>query len=135
MGATVRNKYQPSNETVLVMNGYNVSLSIALALTVAALLVFLGYHLVFGLTRQAIFIGSRFLVAYLLMPTRLFDSAYSEVRLIPAIMAILPAFLTVSWPSRSVQSVAAFVAVTIILINAASIASGWSAYRSDYAEI
>src|SRR6266403_4702833 len=118
-----------------VMNGYNVSLSIALALTIAALLVFLGYNRVFGLTRPAILIGSGFLVAYLLMPTRLFDSAYSEVRLIPAIMAILPAFLTVSWPSRSVQSVAALVAVTVILMNAATIASVWSAYRSDYAEI
>jgi len=120
---------------LLVMNGYNLSLSIALALTIAALLVFLGYNRVFGLTRPAIFIGCGFLVAYLLMPTRLFDSAYSEVRLIPAIMAILPAFLTVNWPSRSVQSVAALVAVTVILINAASIASVWLAYRSDYAEI
>src|SRR6266852_2409164 len=32
---------------LLVMNGYNVSLSIALALTIAALLVFLGYNRVF----------------------------------------------------------------------------------------
>jgi len=50
-------------------------------------------------------------------------------------MTILPAFLRVSWPSRSVQSVATIVAVTVILINAASITSVWSAYRSDYAEI
>jgi hypothetical protein len=120
---------------LLVMNGYNVSLSIALAVTIAALLVFLGYNRVFGLTRPAVFIGSGFLIAYLLMPTRLFDSAYSEVRLIPAIMVILPAFLTVSWPSRSVQPMAALVAVTVILINAASVVSVWSAYRSDYAEI
>jgi hypothetical protein len=120
---------------LLVMNGYSPSLSIALALTVAALLVYLRYNRVFGFTRQAIFIGSGFLIAYLLMPTRLFDSAYSEVRLIPAIMAILPAFLTVSWPSRSVQSVAALAAITVILINAASIALVWLAYRSDYAEI
>jgi hypothetical protein len=120
---------------LLVMNGYNLSLSIALALTIAALLVFLGYYRVLGLTRPAILIGSGFLVAYLVMPTRLFDSAYSEVRLIPAIMAILPAFLMVNWPSRSVQRVAALVAVTVILINAASVASVWSAYRSDYAEI
>jgi hypothetical protein len=118
-----------------VMNGYNVFLSIALALTIAALLVFLGYNRVFRLTRPAILIGSGFLVAYLLMPTRLFDSAYSEVRLIPAIMAILPAFLTVRWPSRSVQLLTALVAVTIILINVASVESVWSAYRSDYAAI
>jgi hypothetical protein len=97
--------------------------------------VFLGYNRIFRLTRPAILIGSGFLVAYLLMPTRLFDSAYSEVRLIPAIMAILPAFLTVRWPSRSVQLLTALVAVTVILINVASIESVWSAYRSDYAEI
>jgi hypothetical protein len=120
---------------LLVMNGYSVPLSIAFAVTIAAMLVLLGYKRVFGLTRPAVFIGSGFLIAYLLMPTRLFDSAYSEVRLIPAIMAILPTFLTVSWPSRSAQSVAALAAVTVILINAASIGSVWLAYRSDYAEI
>ena len=60
---------------LLVMNCYNIPLSIALALTIAALLVFLGYHRVFLVTRQAIFIGSGFLIAYLLMPTRLFNSA------------------------------------------------------------
>jgi hypothetical protein len=120
---------------LLVMNGYNLSLSVALAVTIAALLLFLGYKGVFGLTRPAAFIGSGFLVAYLIMPTRFFDSAYTEVRLIPAIMAILPAFLIVSWPSRSVQSVAVLVAVAVILVNLASIASVWSSYRFDYAEI
>src|SRR6266478_4835633 len=110
---------------LVVMNGYSLALSIALAVTIAALLVFLGYNRVFGLTRSAIFIGSGFLIAYLLMPTRLFDSAYADVRLIPAMMLILPAFLTVKWPSRSVQSVAALVAMSVILINAASIASVW----------
>lgn len=120
---------------LLVMNGYSLSLSITLALTIAALLIFLGYNRVFSLTRAAILIGFGFLIAYLLMPTRQFESAYTEVRLIPAIMTILPAFLIVSWPSRTIQSVAAFVTVAVILINAASVAFVWSAYRSDYAEI
>jgi hypothetical protein len=120
---------------LLVMNGYSAPLSIALAVTIAALLVFLGYNRVFGVTRPAIFIGSGFLIVYLLMPTRLFDSAYSEVRLITAIMLILPAFLTVSWPSRAVQSVAALVAISVIVINAATVAWVWFTYRSDYAEI
>jgi len=120
---------------LLVMNGYSVPLSIALAFTVAVLLVFLGYSRVFGLTRPAIFIGSSFLLVYSLMPTRLFDSAYADVRLITAMMLILPAFLTVNWPSGTVRSVAALMAATVILTNAASVASVWSAYRSDYAEI
>jgi hypothetical protein len=118
-----------------VMNGYSVALSIALAVTIAALLVFLGYNRVLGLTRSAVFIGSGFLIAYLLMPTRLFDSAYADVRLIPAVMLILPAFLTVRWPSRSVQSVAALAAVGIILINGVTVAWVWYTYRADYAEI
>src|SRR5258707_4028281 len=56
---------------LLVMNGYSVPLSIALAVTIVALLVFLGYNRVFWLTRPAVFIGSGFLIAYLLMPNRL----------------------------------------------------------------
>jgi len=120
---------------LLVMNGYSAPLAIGLWGTIAALLVFLGYNRVLGLTRPAIFIGSGFLIAYLLMPTRLFDSAYADVRLIPAIMLILPAFLTVRWPSHSVQSVAALMAMSVIVINLATVASVWFTYRGDYAEI
>jgi hypothetical protein len=120
---------------LLFMNSYNLPLSIVLAVTIAALLVVLGYKGVLGLTRPAIFIGCGFLILYLLMPTRLFDSAYTEVRLITAMALILPAFLTVSWRSLTVQLVAALVVVCVILINAATVASVWCAYRSDYAEI
>jgi hypothetical protein len=117
------------------MNGYSLPLSIALAFTIAVLLVFLGYNGVLGLTRPAIFIGSGFLIAYPLIPTRLFDSAYTEIRLITAMLLILPAFLTVNWRSGAVRSAAALVAVCVILINAVTVASVWFAYRSDYAEI
>jgi hypothetical protein len=106
---------------LLIMNGYSAPLSIALALTIAALLVFLGYNRAFGLTRPAIFIGSGFLILYPLMPTRLFDSAYADVRLITATMLILPAFLTVNWPSGTIRSVATLVAATVILANAARV--------------
>jgi hypothetical protein len=88
-----------------------------------------------GLTRPATFIGSGFLVAYLLMPTRLFDSAYSEVRLNsldhddPS--RVLDCELAVA--VRSI--VAEAVDVTVILINAASVTFVWLDYRSDYAEI
>jgi hypothetical protein len=47
----------------------------------------------------------------------------------------LPAFLTVSWPSRAVQSVAALVAISVIVINVVTVAWVWYTYRSDYAEI
>jgi hypothetical protein len=120
---------------LVVMNGYSAPLSIGLAVTIAALLVFLGYNRVFGLTRPAIFIGSGFLIVYLLLPTRLFDSAYSEVRLITAITLILPAFLRVSWRSRAVRLATTLAAVSVILINAATVASVWFTYSWDYAEI
>jgi hypothetical protein len=120
---------------LLVMNAYSLPLSILLAVTIAALVVFLGYKGVLGLTRPAVFIGCGFLIVYLLIPTRLFASGYTEVRLITAMMLILPAFLTVNWRSFRVQSVTALVVVSVILINAATVTSVWYAYRSDYAEI
>jgi hypothetical protein len=69
------------------------------------------------------------------MPARLFGAAYVDVRLITAAMLILPAFLTVQWPSATIRSMVALVAISIILVNAASVASVWYAYRSDYADL
>jgi hypothetical protein len=120
---------------LLVMNCYSLPLSIGIAVTIAVLLVYLGYSRVFGLTRPAVFIGTGFLVVYLLIPARLLGGAYTDVRLITAIMLILPAFLTVNWPSGAIKLVTTLAAVGIILINAASVASVWYAYRSDYAEM
>ncbi len=120
---------------LLIMNGYSLSLSIALAVAITALLVSLGYKRVLGLTRPAIFIGSGFLILYVLMPTRLFNIAYADVRLITASMLILPAFFAVTWCSRAVQSMATFVAISLIVVNAAMVGWVWRAYRSDYGEI
>jgi len=50
-------------------------------------------------------------------------------------MLIMPAFLTVNWPSGTVRSVAALFSASVILINAATVAVVWFSYRSDYAEI
>ncbi|WP_439374528.1 hypothetical protein [Bradyrhizobium sp. DASA03120] len=120
---------------LFVMNCYSLPLSIGLALIIAVLLGYLGYSRVFGLTRPAVFIGSGFLVVYLLMPARILGGAYTDVRLITAMMLVLPAFLTVNWPSRAVKTVAALVAVGIILANVMSVASVWYSYRSDYADM
>jgi hypothetical protein len=120
---------------LLIMNGYNLPLSIAMAVTLAAFLAFLGRNRVLRLTRPAVFILCGFALVYLLLPTRLFGSDFADIRLITAMMLILPAFLTVSWPSRAVQSMAALVAISVIVINAVTVARVWFDYRSDYSEI
>lgn len=120
---------------LLVMNCYSLPVSVALAVAIAVLLFFLWRRRVFGLTRAAVFIGTGLLVTYLLMPARIMGAAYTDVRLITAMMLILPAFLIVNWPSRVVRLAATLGASGIILVNAASVASVWYAYRSDYADM
>jgi hypothetical protein len=120
---------------LFVMNCYSLPLSSGLAIIFAVLLGYLGYSRAFGLTRPAVFIGTGFLVVYLVMPARILGGAYTDVRLITAMMLVVPAFLTVNWPSHAVKFAATLAAVGIILVNTMSVASVWYAYRSDYADM
>lgn len=119
----------------LLMNAYNLPLSVILAVIVIALLVFITSNRAIGLTRAAVFVCTGFVLVYLLMPTRLFDSAYGDVRLLTTLMLILPAFLTVQFPSPAVRLGVIATVAGIIVINAVQVASVWLTYRADYAEI
>jgi hypothetical protein len=119
----------------LIMNAYSLPLSAALAAIILCLLVYLGRIGAIQLTPAARWIGSGFLLVYLLMPGRLFDSAYGDVRLITAAALIIPSFLVISWPARRVQAVATTVSMGVIVVNAATVLAVWVPYQTDYHEI
>jgi hypothetical protein len=119
----------------LIMNAYSVPLSALLAAIIVSLIIYVGRVGAIQLTPAARWIGSGFLIVYLLMPGRLFDSAYGDVRLITAAALIIPSFLVISWPSRRVQAVATIVSIGVIVVNAATVLSVWVPYQKDYNEI
>jgi hypothetical protein len=69
---------------------------------------------------------------YLVLPRRLFDTAYIDVRIITAAALILPAFMVLSTSARWVRGGAAAAAAAIVLANTANVASVWLSYRKDY---
>jgi hypothetical protein len=72
-----------------------------------------------------------YLVLYALLPRRLFDSAFIDVRMITALALILPGFLLFS--AKRWVGVASVVAASgIILAQTANVASVWLSYGPEY---
>ena len=113
------------------LNGYNVALSVG---SITALTVVLGY-LVFRRCLQVLpmgyWIGFGFLIVYIAMPFKLFDSRMADIRLVAAAFLVWPAFLTIRQGNPA--NVAGFVVSALIVLNASYAAQVWLSYRSQYA--
>ena len=118
----------------LSLNGYDVSLS---AGTMAALLVLLGYLAVtrrLELSGTGKWIAAGFVIAFIAIPFKLFGVRMTDIRMIPAALVILPAFLSFR-PAKPPGSVAGIVVSALIVMNAGYVSYVWLSYRSDYAEM
>ena len=91
---------------IFLMNPFNLVLSACLAAPLAVALALLIYRRALTLTRQGWWILAGFGMLYLIFPRRLFDSAYADVRLLTALMLILPAFLNFETQSKSLRNFA-----------------------------
>jgi hypothetical protein len=118
----------------LSLNGYNVFLS---AGSMAALFVLLGYLAVtrrLELSGAGKWIGAGFVIAFIVIPFKLFGVRMTDIRVIPAALLILPAFLRFR-PARPPGIVAGIIVCTLIIVNAGYSAYVWLSYRRDYAEM
>jgi hypothetical protein len=118
-----------------IMNGYNLTVSAASALALLALLYFAAKRGVLKLEAAGIWLAIGFALLYLAIPSKLLGTSFVDLRVIPAAALILPAFCSLSLPSRR-WTIAALTAVTgITLANLAIVAVVWLPYRADYAAI
>jgi hypothetical protein len=118
-----------------IMNGYNLTVSAASALTVMALLYFAAKRGVLKLEPAGIWLAIGFLLLYVAIPSKLLGTSFVDLRLIPAAALIIPAFCSLSLPNRR-WTIAALTAVTgITLANLAIVFVVWLSYRADYAAI
>jgi hypothetical protein len=82
-----------------------------------------------------IWLAIGFALLYLVIPSKLLGTSFVDLRVIPAAALILPAFCSLSLPSRR-WTIAALTAVTgITLANLAIVFVVWLSYRADYAAI
>ena len=120
---------------IFLMNPFNLVLSACLAAPLAVALALLIYRRALTLTRQGWWILAGFGTLYLIFPRRLFDSAYADVRLLTALMLILPAFLNFETQSKSLRNFAITILAGVALVNLAFTTSIWLSYQRDYAEM
>jgi hypothetical protein len=118
-----------------IMNGYNLTVSAASALVLVALLYLAARRGVLKLEPAGIWLAIGFALLYLAIPSKLFGTSFVDLRVIPAAALIIPAFCSLSLPSRR-WTMAALAAVSAItLANLAVVYAIWLPYRADYASV
>ena len=118
-----------------IMNGYNLPVSATSALALMALLYLAAKRGILVLEAAGIWLAIGFTLLYLAIPSTLLGTSFADIRVIPAAALIIPAFCSLSLPSRR-WTIAALAAVSgITLANLAVVFVVWLPYRADYAAI
>lgn len=118
-----------------IMNGYNMTAAAATGLTLAILLYFAARRGVLKLDPAGIWLAIGLALMYVAIPSKLFGTAFVDLRVIPAAALILPAFCSLSLPGRTWRMGALAAISGITLINLAVVFAVWLPYRADYAAI
>lgn len=118
-----------------IMNGYSMAVSGASAIVLMAALYVAARSDMLKLAPVGIWIATGFALLYLAIPSRLFNTAFADIRVLPAIALILPAFCSLSLPSRRWTMAALVTASGITLANLGVVLDVWLSYRSEYSAV
>lgn len=116
-----------------IMNGYNLTIAAVTGLTLMIALLFAARRGVLRLEPAGIWLAVGFALLYLAIPSKLFGTSFVDLRMIPAAGLILPAFCSLSLPSRAWRMAALAAISGVILLNLAVVLAVWLPYRADYA--
>jgi len=118
-----------------IMNGYNLTVSAASAVALLASLYVAAKRGVLKLEPAGIWLAAGFSLLYLAIPSKLFGTSFVDLRMIPAAALIIPAFCSLSLPSRRWTAAALTIVAAITLANLTTVYVVWLSYRADYAAI
>ncbi|WP_271588698.1 hypothetical protein [Bradyrhizobium sp. CCBAU 53415] len=118
-----------------IMNGYNPTVAAITGLALMISLLFAARRGVLKLESAGSWLAIGFVLLYVVIPSRLFGTSFADLRVIPAAALILPAFCSLSLPSRAWRMTALAGISGITLINLAVVFAVWLPYRADYAAI
>jgi hypothetical protein len=117
-----------------ILSGYSMPVSAVSVVALVWLIVALAYRGALRFEQSGAWLLAGFVALYLAMPFKLFDTAYVDMRVIVAAALILPAFVSVTFPSRVRAHIALATTAAITLINVGVVLGVWMSYRSDYAD-
>lgn len=118
-----------------IVNGYSMAVSGASAIVLLVAVYIAARCRVLKLMPAGIWIAAGFALLYLAIPPRLFNTAYADIRVLPAIALILPAFGLLSLPDRRWTMAALVIVCGITLANLGVVLDVWLSYRSEYAAV
>lgn len=115
-----------------ILNGYSVVLSTVSMATLLVLLYALAKRRALRFEASGAWLAVGFALLYLVVPARLLDTAFVDIRVILAAFLIVPAFVTVSFPSERWRLVATAIVAGLTLANIGLATAVWASYRADY---
>ena len=118
-----------------IMNGYSMAISGASAIVLMVALYVAARFGMLKLQPAGIWVATGFALLYLTIPPRLFGTAFADIRVLPAAALILPAFCSLSLPSRRWTMAALAIVGGITLANLAVVLVVWLSYRADYSAL
>jgi hypothetical protein len=116
-----------------ILNGYNLFISGIGVAILAALIVLLARRGALRFRQSGAWLAIGFTALYLVMPSRLLDTSFVDVRVLAAAALILPAFVTVAFPNSSWRWAALVLVSVIALAQIATVMTVWTGYRPEYA--
>jgi hypothetical protein len=118
-----------------ILNGYNLTVSAASMIALIGFIYVAGKRGVLKLSAAGLWLAIGFIILYLAIPSRLFGTSFVDFRVIAAAAFILPAFITLSPPSRQWNWAALAVVSAITLVNLSVVYFVWLSYRADYSAL
>ncbi|HET9715892.1 MAG TPA: hypothetical protein VFP60_06875 [Pseudolabrys sp.] len=118
-----------------IMSGFSQTLSAICVVSLVAGIYLLARNGALRFAASGPWLAVGFVLLYILMPSRLFDTSFVDLRIIVAAALIMPAFLNVKFSAREWRLAFAIGAVLITLSNIALVLAVWLPYRAVYADM
>jgi hypothetical protein len=115
-----------------IMSGYSFVLSAVSVTALIAVIYLLRLRGELKPQGPGLWLTATFLLHYLVLPSKLFDTSFVDFRVLVAAALILPAFLAITAPDRRTAWTLAIVAVAITAANVALVTSVWTSYNAEY---
>lgn len=118
-----------------VFNGYDLRAGLLGGIVLVGLVAMLARRRALGLHGSGGFLLAGFAILYLAMPGTLLDTAFVDLRLVVAVLLILPAFLTLRLSTQRRYRALTGALPGLVALNLAVTAHVWTSYRAEYATL
>ncbi len=118
-----------------ILNGYSLTVSAASVVVLLGFIYLAAKRGILTFAPGGLSLAVGFAVLYLAIPSRLFGTSFVDFRVIAAAAFVLPAFCTLSLPSRRWTFAALGFVTAVTLANLAVVYGVWLSYRADYSAL